>query len=66
MSRVNAATRYSATVTSLLWHLDRVCESAANWGSVLEETEGVNNVANARVAAARRYTEEVRNELHLQ
>lgn len=46
-------------IRQLVSHLEAVCESAANWGATLEETEGDNNVANARVASARRYIDEV-------
>ncbi len=46
-------------IRQLVSHLEAVCESAANWGAALEETEGDHNVANARVASARRYIEEV-------
>lgn len=49
---------YGATIR-LVNELKAVCESAANWGAVLEDTEGERNVANARVASARRLIEEV-------
>lgn len=46
-------------IKRLVNHLEATSESAANWGVVLEETEGEHNVANARVASARRYIEEL-------